>query len=53
LWEHIKGNELQDPNDKRQILCDEKMQAVFKQSSVSMFTMNKLVGNHLYPIDEE
>ncbi|KAK6063285.1 swib mdm2 domain protein [Seiridium cupressi] len=52
LWEHIKGNQLQDPKDKRQILCDEKMQAIFKQSKVDMFQMNKLVGNHLYPIEE-
>ncbi|RYO98090.1 hypothetical protein DL764_007191 [Monosporascus ibericus] len=53
LWEHIKANDLQDPNDKRQIRCDEKMQAVFKQARVDMFQMNKLVGNHLYPVDEE
>ncbi|OTB07487.1 hypothetical protein M426DRAFT_239160 [Hypoxylon sp. CI-4A] len=53
LWEYIKSNELQDPSDKRQIRCDEMMQAVFKQSKVDMFQMNKLVGNHLYPIDEE
>ncbi|KAK6217747.1 hypothetical protein LQW54_003256 [Pestalotiopsis sp. IQ-011] len=52
LWEHIKGNELQDPKDKRQILCDEKLQAVFKQSKVDMFQMNRLVGAHLYPVDE-
>lgn len=53
LWEHIKANELQDPKDKRQIRCDDKMHAVFKQSKVDMFQMNKLVGNHLYPVDEE
>ncbi|KAL2106531.1 hypothetical protein VUR80DRAFT_6571 [Thermomyces stellatus] len=53
LWEHIKANELQDPKDKRQIICDEKMQAVFKQSKVDMFQMNKVIGNHLYPVDEE
>ncbi|KAK8109277.1 hypothetical protein PG984_015078 [Apiospora sp. TS-2023a] len=53
LWEHIKANELQDPSDKRQILCDEKMYAVFKQAKVDMFQMNKLVGNHLYPVEEE
>ena len=41
LWEHIKGHELQDPNDKRQIRCDEKMQAVFKQARVDMFNNNK------------
>ncbi len=53
LWEHIKANELQDPTDKRQIQCDEKMQAVFKQTRVDMFQMNKLLGSQLYPIDEE
>lgn len=53
LWEHIKANDLQDPNDKRQILCDDMMQAVFKQNKVDMFQMNKLIGNHLYPVEEE
>ncbi|KAK0725034.1 hypothetical protein B0H67DRAFT_598430 [Lasiosphaeris hirsuta] len=53
LWEHIKANELQDPADKRQIICDDKMQAVFKQSRVDMFQMNKLLGNQLYPIEDE
>ncbi|ROW00027.1 hypothetical protein VPNG_08316 [Cytospora leucostoma] len=52
LWEHIKSNELQDPSDKRQIRCDEKLQAVFKQTTVNMFSMNKLLGNQLYPLDE-
>ncbi|KAH7305971.1 SWIB/MDM2 domain-containing protein [Stachybotrys elegans] len=52
LWEHIKANELQDPSDKRQIRCDEKMLAVFKQAKVDMFKMNKDIGNHLYPVEE-
>ncbi|KAG6302549.1 hypothetical protein E4U09_002616 [Claviceps aff. purpurea] len=51
LWEHIKANDLQDPSDKRQILCDAKMLAVFKQARVDMFKMNKDIGNHLYPIE--
>ncbi|KAA8576685.1 hypothetical protein EYC84_006762 [Monilinia fructicola] len=42
IWEHIKGHNLQDPSDKRQIICDDKMQLVFKQDKVHMFTMNKL-----------
>ncbi|KAK5659241.1 hypothetical protein OQA88_1333 [Cercophora sp. LCS_1] len=53
LWEYIKSNELQDPTDKRQIRCDGKLQAVFKQSRVDMFQMNKLLGNQLYPIEDE
>ncbi|KAI0449127.1 DEK C terminal domain-containing protein [Xylaria acuta] len=52
LWAHIKEKQLQDPNDGRQILCDESMQAVFKMTKVDMFQMNKLVGNHLYPVEE-
>lgn len=52
LWQHIKANDLQDPQDKRQIRCDDKMYAVFKQARMDMFQMNKLVGNHLYPVDE-
>ncbi|GAB1317417.1 hypothetical protein MFIFM68171_07627 [Madurella fahalii] len=52
LWDYIKGNELQDPNDKRQILCDEKLQAIFKQDKINMFSMNKLLGSQLYPIEE-
>ncbi|TQW00888.1 SWIB/MDM2 domain-containing protein [Cordyceps javanica] len=53
LWEHIKANDLQDPSDKRQILCDERMYAVFRQAKVDMFKMNKEIGQHLYPVGEE
>lgn len=53
LWEHIKANDLQDPTDKRRIICDEKMAAIFKLDKVDMFQMNKLIGNHLYPVEAE
>ncbi|TVY32114.1 Upstream activation factor subunit, partial [Lachnellula subtilissima] len=53
LWEYIKGHDLQDPSDKRQILCDDKLQLVFKQDKVHMFTMNKLLGKQLYDVEEE
>jgi chromatin remodeling complex protein RSC6 len=52
LWEHIHALNLQDPNDKRQIICDDRMYAVFKQDKVHMFTMNKLLGKQLYPVEE-
>lgn len=51
IWEHIKAHDLQVPTDKRQINCDDKMRAVFKCDQVHMFTMNKLLGKHFYPID--
>jgi chromatin remodeling complex protein RSC6 len=50
---HIKANGLQDPGDKRQILCDDKLYSVFKQEKVHMFTMNKLLGKQLYPDETE
>ncbi|KAF6844612.1 swib mdm2 domain protein [Colletotrichum musicola] len=53
LWEHIKANQLQDPENKRQILCDDKMHAIFKQPKVDMFQMNKMIGSHLYPVEQE
>ncbi|KAI0034696.1 hypothetical protein K488DRAFT_77098 [Vararia minispora EC-137] len=39
--DYIKENNLQNPSDKREILCDEKLRAVFKLDKVTMFSMNK------------
>lgn len=53
IWAYVKARDLQDPNDKRQIRCDDAMHAVFKQDRVHMFTMNKLLAGHLYPAEEQ
>lgn len=48
VWEHIKAHDLQDPNDKRQIIPDEKLAAVFgTKESVSMFRISGILGKHL------
>jgi len=47
IWTYIKAHDLQNPNDKREILCDDKLQAVMKKSRVSMFKMNQLITPHL------
>jgi upstream activation factor subunit UAF30 len=48
IWEYIKKNNLQDPNAKRTIIADEKLQKVFGgKKSVDMFEMTKLVNQHL------
>ena len=48
IWDYIKKNKLQDPENKRQINADEKLRAVFGgKKSVSMFEMTKLVSGHL------
>ncbi|PVE20470.1 hypothetical protein DC522_32115 [Microvirga sp. KLBC 81] len=48
IWEYIKGHQLQNPQNKREILADDKLQAVFGgKSKVSMFEMNKHLAQHL------
>lgn len=48
LWAYIKDNELQNPNDKREILCDSNLKAVFGKEKVTMFSMNKYLGQNLH-----
>ena len=48
VWEYIKANNLQNPANKREILADEKLRAVFGgKDKVSMFEMNKHFAQHL------
>jgi upstream activation factor subunit UAF30 len=48
LWVYIKKNNLQDPENKRNIVADEKLKKVFGgKGTVSMFEMTKLVSKHL------
>ena len=48
LWVYIKERDLQNPQNKRNILADEKLKAVFGgKSEVTMFEMTKLVSAHL------
>ncbi len=48
LWVYIKGNNLQDSVNKRNINADDKLKAVFGgKGTVSMFEMTKLVSKHL------
>jgi len=48
LWEYIKGNNLQDEKNKRNINADDKLKPVFGgKAQVNMFEMTKLVSKHL------
>ena len=48
LWAYIKAHKRQDPNNKRNILPDEKLAKVLgNKKSVNMFEMTKLVSKHL------
>ena len=47
IWEYIKANNLQNPQNKREILADEKLEPVFGTKKVTMFEMNKHLARHL------
>ncbi|MCB9799225.1 MAG: hypothetical protein H6757_00520 [Candidatus Omnitrophica bacterium] len=48
IWDYIKGNNLQDPTNKRNINADDKLKVLFGgKSQVNMFEMTKLVSKHL------
>ncbi len=48
LWEYIKAHNLQNPQNKRNIMADDKLKPVFGgKSEVNMFEMAKLVSKHL------
>jgi chromatin remodeling complex protein RSC6 len=47
IWEYIKKHKLQNEANKREILADEKLAAVFGKNKVTMFEMNKFLSQHL------
>ncbi len=49
VWDYIKKHELQNPENRREILADDKLEAVFGKKKVTMFEMNKYLAQHLAP----
>ena len=47
MWDYIRKHNLQNPENKREILADEKLEAVFGKKKVTMFEMNKHLAAHL------
>ena len=47
MWDYIKKNKLQNPENKREILADDKLEKIFGKKKVTMFEMNKHLSRHL------
>ncbi len=47
MWDYIRKNNLQNPENKREIVADDKLRAVFGKDRVTMFEMNKHLSRHL------
>ena len=50
IWDYIKAHNLQNPANKRNILCDDVLKPVMGKDEVTMFEMTGLVGKHLSKI---
>jgi chromatin remodeling complex protein RSC6 len=49
VWAYIKKHNLQNPENKREIIADDKLQPVFGKKKLNMFEMTKAINNHLKP----
>ncbi|WP_260482213.1 SWIB/MDM2 domain-containing protein [Sphingomicrobium flavum] len=47
VWAHIKANNLQNPQNKREIIADDKLRPIFGTDKCTMFEMNKHLSKHL------
>lgn len=47
VWEYIKAHKLQNPENKREIMADDKLKKVFGRDKCTMFEMNKYISQHL------
>ncbi|EMD33109.1 hypothetical protein CERSUDRAFT_142690 [Gelatoporia subvermispora B] len=53
LWVYIKDRNLQNPANKKEIMCDDSLRAIFGTDRIDMFKMNKVLGGHLHQPDSQ
>ncbi len=47
VWEYIKQHGLQNPENRREIIADAKLEPIFGAKKASMFEMNRHLARHL------
>lgn len=52
IWAYVKEHNLQDPKDRRILVCDELMLPVMKKPKISCFAMNKILSDHLIHMED-
>ncbi|XP_076933866.1 uncharacterized protein LOC143599923 [Bidens hawaiensis] len=52
IWAHIKENGLQDPNNKRVIMCDDKLKKIFgERDQVGFLEIAGLISPHFKKVE--
>jgi len=47
VWDYIKQHDLQNPQNRREIVADDKLKPIFGKDKVTMFEMNRYLAQHL------
>lgn len=47
VWDYIKSKNLQNPENKREIIADDNLQPIFGTKKLDMFQMTKAINQHL------
>lgn len=47
LWEYFKKHDLQNPENRREILADDKLKPLFGKPKITMFEVGKIVNSNL------
>lgn len=47
-WDYIKKHKLQNPNNKKEIVPDDKLAGVVAKKSINMFEMTKKLQKYLF-----
>jgi upstream activation factor subunit UAF30 len=47
IWEYIRLHNLQNPENRREIVADDQLRRVFGKDTVTMIEMNKHLAAHL------
>jgi upstream activation factor subunit UAF30 len=48
MWEYIRGHDLQNPADKREVKLDKPLQDIFKVKTFTIFSMNKHISTQMH-----
>jgi chromatin remodeling complex protein RSC6 len=47
LWDYVKKNNLQNPENKREILANDDLKPLFGKDKITMFEVGKVINSHL------
>jgi chromatin remodeling complex protein RSC6 len=47
IWDYVKKHNLQNPENKREILADDKLRPLFGKDKITMFEVGKIVNANL------